>query len=191
MRFVNNMLNEQERNTLLDIARRSIGHGLQRGSALTVAVEDYPDTLQSCRASFVTLHLHRQLRGCIGALQASLPLVQDVAEHAYAAAFQDPRFSALNSQEFSSELAIHIAILSVPEPIAYTCESDLLDQLRAGIDGLTLYYRQQRGTFLPAVWESLPEPKEFLSQLKQKAGLEKNFWSDEMRFERYTSESFP
>jgi len=185
------MLNATERDTLLTIAHRSIAHGLQHDAKLGITLQDYPATLRQPRASFVTLHLRDQLRGCIGTLQASLPLVCDVAEHAYAAAFEDPRFNALRSEELSPELTLHIAVISPSEPLLCTCEADLLNRLRPGVDGLTLYCRQHRSTFLPAVWESLPQPAAFLAQLKQKAGLERNFWSDELRFERYTTESFP
>lgn len=183
-------LNESERAILLDIARQSIQHGLQHGRALKVNVSDYPDTLQVQRASFITLHRHERLRGCIGALQASMPLVQDVAEHAYSSAFEDPRFPRLTADEFA-DLTIHIAILSLPELMTVKSEADLLTQLRPGIDGLILRYQQHRGTFLPAVWDSLPNAVDFLAQLKQKAGLEKDFWSDDIQFERYTTESFP
>jgi AmmeMemoRadiSam system protein A len=191
MRSANNRLSGPERTTLLAIARRSIEHGLQYGRKLQIDAQDYPDALRTCQASFVTLHLQQQLRGCIGALQASLPLVRDVAEHAFAAAFEDPRFAALSNAEFSLALTVHISVLSPSEPLECHSEAELLNLLRPGVDGLTLHYRQQRGTFLPAVWENVPEPREFLAHLKQKAGLDKNFWSDEMRFERYTTESFP
>jgi AmmeMemoRadiSam system protein A len=191
MRSANNRLSGPDRTTLLAIARRSIEHGLQYGRKLQIDAQDYPDALRTCQASFVTLHLQQQLRGCIGALQASLPLVRDVAEHAFAAAFEDPRFAALTSAEFSPALTVHISVLSPSEPLECHSEAELLNLLRPGVDGLTLHYRQQRGTFLPAVWENVPEPREFLAHLKQKAGLDKNFWSDEMRFERYTTESFP
>ena len=190
MLAVNSMLADADRALLLNVANQSIQHGLEHGCVLLLDIQNYPATLQEQRASFITLHLHEQLRGCIGALQATIPLVQDVSDHAYSAAFEDPRFSALTQNEFNG-LAIHISVLSSSEPIECDSEADLLNQLRPGIDGLTLRYQHHRGTFLPVVWKSLPQSRDFLRHLKQKAGLSQNFWSEEIHFERYTTESFP
>ncbi len=182
-------LSRQDRATLLDVARASIRHGLRHGHALDAKPEDYPENLRSPRATFVTLEIGGQLRGCIGTLLAHQPLVADVAAHAYAAAFEDPRFPGLSPDEFP-RLAVYISVLSPPEPLRFDAEDDLLARLRPGVDGLILQYRSHRATFLPAVWESLPDPYVFLAQLKQKAGLPLNFWSPELRAERYTTEYF-
>ena len=132
--------------------------------------------------------MNGELHGCIGTLEAERSLIIDVVKNAYAAAFRDPRFAALTRSEFQ-HLDIHISVLSRPEPVHCTSEGDLLRQLRPGVDGLTLIEGRQRGTFLPAVWETLPGPREFLHHLKQKAGLPVDYWSDTIRFERYTADS--
>jgi len=184
-----NTLSLQDRATLLDVARASIQHGLRHRQALEVNPGDYPESLRSLRATFVTLEKGGQLRGCIGALTAYQPLVQDVAAHAYAAAFEDPRFPELRMEEFSA-LEVHISVLSLPEPLHFGSEDELLAQLRPGEDGLILHFRHHRGTFLPSVWEHLADPYVFLAQLKQKAGLPLDFWSPELQVERYTTEYF-
>jgi AmmeMemoRadiSam system protein A len=115
--------------------------------------------------------------------------VQDVADHAFAAAFEDPRFLPVQKEELP-ELQIHISVLSPSEPLHFSSEEELLAQLRPGVDGLILHLGQRRATFLPAVWKSLPDPYTFLVQLKQKAGLPIDFWSDELQVERYTTDSF-
>lgn len=179
----------EQQQILRDIARESIRHGLQYGSALPVSEQRYEQALQTPRATFVTLHLHGQLRGCIGTLEAWRPLVRDVADNAFAAAFRDPRFSPLQESEFS-QLEMHISVLTPPRPMSFTSEQDLIDQLVPGRDGLVLEQGHNRGTFLPAVWESLPEPRDFLCQLKRKAGLPENYWSDELRVSRYQVQEF-
>jgi uncharacterized protein len=178
-----------EREILLGLARDSIRSGL-RGERLRVEVEDFAPPLTEERASFVTLNLGGRLRGCMGTLEARRPLVQDVVEMAHAAAYRDPRFPPLTAAEFT-RIELHISVLSRAEPLAFASEAELLCQLRPGIDGLILSERHARGTFLPAVWESLPEPRDFLARLKEKAGLEPGHWSDAIRVERYTAESIP
>ncbi len=181
-------INPSDRNLLLETARASIQHGLDQGKALEVHTADYPDELQAERACFVTLQIAGELRGCIGHLQAMQPLIDDVAENAWAAAFQDPRFAPLSQAEFP-RLEIHISILSPPQAMTFTSQEDLLAQIRPGIDGLILEDGYRRGTFLPSVWESLPDTSDFLAHLKLKAGFPANYWSDKIRISRYTSES--
>lgn len=184
-----NAFSNTDRASLLEVARASIRHGLDQGRALPVNPNDYPATLRLLRATFVTLDIDGQLRGCIGALAAYQPVVQDVAVHAYAAAFEDPRFPELRTDELP-KLALHISVLSPPEPLPFGSEAELLAQLRPGVDGLILQFRHYRATFLPAVWDQLPDPYVFLAQLKQKAGLPMDFWAPELRVERYTAECF-
>ena len=172
-------------NILLTLARNAIASRLGQP---TQPVGDSPE-LHAPGATFVTLTQHGQLRGCIGALAAYQPLVQDVAVHAYAAAFEDPRFPEVRMEEFPA-LDVHISVLSPPEPLHFASEEELLAQLRPGKDGLILHFRHHRGTFLPSVWEHLTDPYVFLAQLKQKAGLPLDFWSPELRVERYTTEYF-
>jgi len=182
-------LGAAERRTLLDLARSSIRHGLSHRRPQPVEPLDFPAALRAPRAVFVTLSRDGQLRGCIGHLEACQALVQDVAENAFSAAFRDPRFPPLRADELAG-LEIHISVLSPPEPLPVTSEADLLRQIRPGIDGLILEDRGHRGTFLPAVWESLTLPEQFLAHLKQKAGLAPDYWSDTIRVARYTAEAF-
>lgn len=173
---------------LLEVAKKSIEHGLDKNQPLKVEPTDYAEELREMMATFVTLETHKSLRGCIGTLTAIRPLVSDVVYHAYAAAFSDPRFPGLQREELSY-LDIHISILSKPEPMAFDSQEHLIQQLRPGVDGLILIDGWHQGTFLPSVWESLAEPRDFLRHLKQKAGLEPNHWSDTVEVQRYTTES--
>jgi len=181
-------LGPEHRKTLLDVARTSINHGLVQGRPVELDILGFDEALRRPRACFVTLDINGQLRGCIGRLKADLPLIESVAQNAYAAAFSDPRFEPLTEIE-SRELGVHISVLSAPSPMAFKDESDLLSQLRPGVDGLVFESGRCRGTFLPAVWQTLPEPKRFLAQLKVKAGLAPDAWPDDVRVSRYTSES--
>ena len=131
----------------------------------------------------------QQLRGCIGTLEACRPLAEDVSRNAWAAAFRDPRFPPLQESELAG-LDIHISVLSEAEPVTFGSEQDLLGRIRPGVDGLILEERSARGTFLPSVWESLPEPEQFLAHLKLKAGLPADYWSASVRMWRYTTQSF-
>lgn len=169
---------------LITLARQAIAHGLDHGHALPVRVEDHPAEWQAERACFVTLNKQGNLRGCIGNLQAIQPLVRDVAENAWNAAFRDPRFPPLMHSEFEL-LEIHIAILGVPESMAVETERELLDTLRPGEDGLIIEALGRRATFLPSVWSQLPEPEDFLMHLKHKAGLPTRGWPEGMRAWRY------
>lgn len=173
---------------LLELARRSIEYGLRHGHPLKHHESDVD--LQQPGACFVTLNIDGELRGCIGSLQAHRPLADDVVENAFSAAFRDPRFPPVSTRELPA-LDIHISILSPTEPLHFSSEQDLLRQLRPGIDGLVLQDGHHRGTFLPQVWETLPTPEAFLSQLKRKAGLPVHHWSPTLRVERYTVESIP
>ncbi|MBI3570917.1 MAG: AmmeMemoRadiSam system protein A [Gammaproteobacteria bacterium] len=174
---------------LLQLAGESIKKGLC-GDTLAVSATDYPEPLRVMRATFVTLHVEAQLRGCIGTLEARRTLVEDVASNAWSAAFRDPRFSALTWPEYE-RLDIHISILSLPEPMEFASEEELLAQLRPRVDGLIIEEGIYRGTFLPSVWEQLPDPREFLRHLKRKAGLPPDYWSSRLRVQRYTTESIP
>ena len=153
---------------LLAIARAAIAHAL--GLPVEAPRTDAPAWLQQAGASFITLTLDGKLRGCIGSLAAHRPLGDDVAENAKRAAFQDPRFPALTRDEWP-RCRVEVSLLSAPKPLSFADEADLLAQLRPGEDGLILDGDGRRGTFLPQVWESIPEPRQFLAELKRKAGL--------------------
>lgn len=174
---------------LLQLAGESIKKGLC-GEALAVRATDYPEPLRVARATFVTLQVDEKLRGCIGTLEARQPLVENVVSNAYSAAFRDPRFTALTWPEYE-RLDIHISVLSLPEPIEFASEEDLLAQLRPQVDGLIIEEGFYRGTFLPSVWEQLSTPREFLRHLKLKAGLHPDYWSNRIRVQRYLTESIP
>lgn len=183
------VLSPAERRTLLDVARRAIRTGLC-GEELIVQPAQYSSALQARRASFVTINVDQQLRGCIGSLEPREPLVLDVVHNAHAAAFRDPRFPALTWSEFG-RLDVKLSVLSLPQAMTFVSEQHLLEQLRPGIDGLILEESLRRGTFLPSVWEVLPQPREFMRQLKCKAGLPADYWSTTIRIQRYTAESIP
>ena len=178
-----------EQQQLLRLARASIAHRLRHGTDLQVQLEDSPAHLCANRACFVTLKIGTRLRGCIGAMQATQPLVQEVAVRACDAAFNDPRFEALQANELD-RLTIHISVLNPMEPLTFTNRDDLLRQLRPGIDGLLVEDGSNHGTFLPAVWEALPNKEAFLKQLMLKAGLAAGYWSNTLRIHRYTCSSF-
>ena len=181
-------LNKQYQQQLLALAKASIEHGLKTGRPLQVNLSEYPVELTEKSATFVTLKINHQLRGCIGMLEATRPLVEDIAINAYSAAFKDPRFPPLQKHE-QGDLEIHLSILSPAVPITFTSELDLISQIRPGIDGLILEEGHRRGTFLPSVWESIPKTEQFLAHLKQKAGLSPDFWSENIKVSRYTTEA--
>lgn len=145
--------------------------------------------LQRPGASFVTLRSAGSLRGCIGSLQARRALGADVRANAVAAAFDDPRFAPLRATEYD-EIDVEVSVLSAASPLPAASEHDLHTQLRAGVDGLILELGSRGSTFLPQVWDTLPGAREFVDELKCKAGLPRNYWSDELRFYRYTVEKF-
>ncbi len=163
-------VNESEQKTLLKMARDAIGHGLVHAEAPQVVADDYVAPLQQIACTFVTLQIGDALRGCIGSLRAHRPLVADVSRHAYAAAFSDTRFSPLQHIELTG-LHIHISILSALEPVDFASDDDLTTSLRPQVDGLLIEVGNQRATFLPTVWSSLPDGRAFLAALKKKADM--------------------
>ena len=180
-------LNKSNQLQLLRLARASIQNGLETGKPLRINRQDFSPELLEHRATFVTLEKNSQLRGCIGMLEAIRPLAEDIAENAFSAAFRDPRFPPLEDHELA-DLNIHLSILSPSESLSFLSEQDLIAQLRPGTDGLILEDKGHRGTFLPSVWTSLPNPRQFLQHLKQKAGLPADYWSESLKISRYTAE---
>ena len=158
---------DEQGRTLLAIARGAIGRQLGQAAAPRL---DHPAWLAQPGATFVTLTVEGALRGCIGSLQAHRPLGHDVAANAENAAFRDPRFAPLALQEWR-QVALEVSLLSAPEKADFGDEIDLLGRLRPGVDGVILEYGGRRGTFLPQVWESLPDRRRFMQELKRKAGL--------------------
>jgi len=173
---------------LLELARLSIRHGLEQGKPIKPDVSNYPKELQEPGAAFVTLQINDQLRGCIGSLEAYRPLIEDIADNAWAAAFRDPRFAPVSERELP-ELDITISILTKPQAMSFDSEQDLLAQIQPGRDGLILESAGRRGTYLPSVWESLTTPEDFFNSLKTKAGLPADYWADDVKVWRYRTES--
>ena len=168
---------------LVQVARRTIERALDTGES---APPDQP-WMGEPGATFVTLTQGGRLRGCIGTLTARRPLGEDVRENALAAAFGDPRFSPVSRGDLPG-LLVEVSYLSPQSPLLFQSEAEALRQLQPGIDGVVLEAGLNRGTFLPQVWEQLPDPREFLDNLKAKAGLPRGFWGPEVRLFRYTVE---
>ncbi|MBL8450634.1 MAG: AmmeMemoRadiSam system protein A [Dechloromonas sp.] len=165
---------------LLALARGAIAARL--GTPAT-PVADSP-FLREPGASFVTLTCEGALRGCIGSLEAHRPLADDVRENALAAAFRDPRFAPLSAREWPA-VRIEVSLLGPREPLAVSSEREAIAALAPGVDGVVLTAGTQRATFLPQVWEQLPDPAEFLARLRSKAGLGAAAWSADWQLERY------
>lgn len=174
---------------LRQLAQESIEYGLNHHCALSVDLTAMPAELSEIRASFVTLEEAGQLRGCIGTLEARQALAIDIAKNSYAAAFSDPRFPPVSRHEVD-KLSIHISILNPAEQLNIQSESDLIQQLQPEIDGLIIEDDFHRATFLPSVWQSLPEAEKFVRHLKAKAGFKQDYWSKDIRAYRYSTESF-
>lgn len=170
---------------LLALARCAIGAEFGVAERAVASHE----ALAAPGATFVTLRQDGALRGCIGSLEAHRPLAADVRANAVAAAFRDPRFAPLVVHEFHAT-AIEVSLLSASVALAFADEREALAQLRPGIDGVILEAGWRRATFLPQVWEQLPERAEFLAALKQKAGLPEDYWSAQVRMARYTVTKF-
>lgn len=182
-------LTEAQEKDLIGLAVSSIRHGLSHGSALPKEDLTRDEELLQPGAAFVTLEKHGMLRGCIGSVEAYKPLAEDVVENAWNAAFRDPRFPQLQLGELE-QLELEISILSEATPMHVRDEQDLLAQLVPHRDGLILEDGYHRGLFLPAVWEKLPDPQEFLTQLKLKAGLSSHHWSKNMVVKRFSCHEF-
>lgn len=183
------MLPRPEQFLLRKIARDAINYGLKHQDLMPVELHSLPSSITEQRASFVTLFAAGTLRGCVGTLEAYRPLAEDVAANAYAAAFRDHRFAPIKA-DLVGDLDIHISLLTPPQAIDCTSENALLTQLIPGRDGLILDDGQHRATFLPAVWDALPNPERFVTELKRKAGLPVDYWSDTLRCYRYQTEHF-
>lgn len=175
---------------LLDHARRSIEARLAGDMDAEADPSAFPPCLRAARATFVTLRMRGELRGCIGSLESRSSLVESVWHNAQQAAFGDPRFEPVRADELD-EIEISISVLSPLRRIEFTSEDDLLEQIRPGLDGLVLGEGDRQGTFLPAVWESLTERSDFLCELKRKAGLSSDHWSDRIECWRYTTYAIP
>ena len=165
---------------LLTLARNAIASRL--GEPQTPA-DDCPE-LHNHGATFVTLTQHGDLRGCIGSLEAWRPLRDDVEDNARNAAFRDPRFDPLDADELPLT-RVEVSLLTPAEAMTFSSEADALAQLRPNVDGVILSAGHHRSTFLPQVWEQLPEPTVFMAHLRRKAGLPADYWGPDVRLQRY------
>lgn len=166
-------LSPKDRQYLLRLAREAIARHLRGEGPPPVDLDALPESLTRDGASFVTLTKHGELRGCIGSLEARCPLVEDVCEHAVSAAIHDPRFSPVRAEELD-DLHVEVSVLSALQPLSYNGPDDLIAKLRPGVDGVVVESGWNRATFLPQVWEKLPDPHQFLRQLCRKAYLPAN-----------------
>ncbi|MGZ6347467.1 MAG: AmmeMemoRadiSam system protein A [Anaerolineales bacterium] len=170
-----NKLTPEEKHTLLKVARQSLEAGVRGKPLPGLDLDEMTPNLRSEGASFVTLTVHGELRGCIGALEPYQPLAEDVREHAVAAALDDYRFPHVQSSELAS-IQIEVSRLTTPVPLEYSDSADLLSKLRPGIDGVVLRDGFRRATFLPQVWEKIPDTAAFLANLCYKMGAAPEAW---------------
>ena len=172
---VTDRLDASERRLLLKLARQALEDGVCSRPLSPIFLNELSPRLRQPGASFVTLTSHGELRGCIGALEASQPLVEDVRQHAVAAALEDFRFPPVHPDELPF-IHIEISRLTTPELLEYRDSEDLLRQLRPGVDGVVLMDGLRRATFLPQVWEKVPEAEIFLGMLCRKMGSSTDAW---------------
>jgi AmmeMemoRadiSam system protein A len=168
-------LNLEDQQKLLSIAREAITKAVNRERLPEIDISYLPPALQEPGSSFVTLTNHQQLRGCIGTLEAYQALAEDVQEHAVAAALQDFRFSPITPGELP-DVQIEVSVLTPKQPLNYDTPEDLLNKIRPHVDGIVLQDGFRKATFLPQVWEKLPNPKEFLAHLCLKMGAPAHLW---------------
>jgi len=183
-------LMDGEKQTLLRLAREAMECAV-RGKALPpLDLQSLTPLLRENGASFVTLTVDDDLRGCVGALEAFQPLAEDVREHAVAAALQDPRFSPVRENELN-RIKLEVSRLTAPHLLEYSSSEDLLKKLKPHVDGVILRDNFRRATFLPQVWEKIPDPAEFLGHLCQKMGVRANMWREaKLQVQIYQVEEF-
>ncbi len=171
------------------LARGSIEYGLVHRAPLPVNLDEVPEALRERGATFTTLRVAGDLRGCCGNLEARFSLAEDVSLSAFQAAFHDARFDPVREDELPS-VRLEVSVLSPLESLLFTDEADLLDQLVPGRDGLVIIAGVIRATLLPSVWQSRPDPRQFLAALKIKCGLAADFWSEQLEFRRYQTSCY-
>lgn len=164
-----------ERTELLGIARQALEDGVYGRPLARLNLEALPKRLRENGACFVTLYCGDQLRGCVGSLEPRQPLAEEVRVQAVAAALQDYRFASVQIEDLPG-LKISISLLAKPRKLAYACPEELISRLRPGIDGVVLKDGFRRATFLPQVWDKIPDKALFLSTLCQKMGASENLW---------------
>ena len=173
--MIDDLLTKAEQEILLKIAREALENSAKGLPLPQINPSGLPPALREPGASFVTLTIRERLRGCIGTLEAYQPLGLDVQEHAVAAALQDPRFPAVRPEE-CPQIQIEVSVLTPKVPLDYQNGEDLLEIIQPGVDGVVLQDGFRKATFLPQVWEKLPDPSAFLSHLCRKMGTPADLW---------------
>lgn len=187
--LVTTPLDATDRRRLVDVARRSVELGLLELPGRLPDLASEPPHLHEPGATFVTLRRDQALLGCIGTIEPVRALVEDVAHNAAAAAFADPRLPAVSWGDFH-DMDVKISVLGPMVPMDIRDLDHLADEVRPGIDGLLIAAGRRRGTFLPSVWEQVPEPGTFLAMLWEKAGLRRGAWPDDLTVHRYETVEF-
>lgn len=183
-------LSDEEKKTLLLLARQALTTAVNGEVLEPLNLDDLPQRLRVPGASFVTLTRDGLLRGCIGTLKKQLPLADDVRQHAVAAALNDYRFPPVKPEEVD-EIEIEVSVLTTPQPLEYKQPDELPELLRPGIDGVIVTHGNNRGTFLPQVWDKVPDTETFLDMLCEKAFLPHDTWRQgHLKFLTYQVESF-
>jgi uncharacterized protein len=178
-----------QRQTILQIARDAIMQSFLGNKDIQINLKLFPAELLEKKGTFVTLNINGKLRGCIGSLSPQRPLIVDIIHNAQAAAFHDPRFKALSIEEFK-QIEIHVSILTDARAMQVNSREELLAQLRPGEDGIILKENGKSATYLPSVWEKIPEPENFINELRRKAGLEPKGWDESTQVLRYGTIEF-
>ncbi len=184
------MILERYGTDLMKLVVRTVQFGLAKDKPPSIALHTFAKELQMPRATFVTLEREGSLRGCIGSLVASKSLVEDVVDNAFRAAFRDPRYPKLEKNERKG-LGLSISVLTPMSPVSFTDEASFARQIRPGLDGLLIQEGSNRAVFLPQVWQQLQQTSDFVAQLKLKAGLPEDYWSDSIKTWRFTVQRVP
>ena len=183
-------LNDQEGRYLLETARKTIHQELFKDKPSPQRDELDSPKFSERRGTFVTLTINENLRGCIGHIMPQESLLEGIKENAVNAAFNDPRFNPLSKKEWDN-VKIEISILTDPKPLEYADGDDLLKKIRPGIDGVIIKKGYYQATFLPQVWDQLPDKKEFFTHLCLKAGMDGNEWKKgKMEVSTYQVQAF-
>lgn len=183
-------IDQKDGTLLINTARKAILSELMGQESHPLDVDNLPPIFNEAGASFVTLTINGVLRGCVGSLEATQPLIRDVRDRAIAAAFYDPRFPPLTKDEYEL-IKVEVSRLTPPQKLMYSTPEDLVTQLRPGIDGVVLHHQSKRATFLPQVWTQLPTPEVFLGRLCVKMGLDSSAWRENhLAVEIYQVEKF-
>jgi AmmeMemoRadiSam system protein A len=182
-------LNPDHQRALLDVAARAVHDAFVTGGPQVPDEHGYEPALRAPAATFVTLERDDELLGCIGTLEATRPLVIDVAHNALAAAFADPRLPPLSLDDYAC-MSIKVSVLSKPEPLPVSNHAAVAATVRRGVDGLLLHVGEARSTLLPSVWPKVRDVEEFLDVLWRKASLAPGIWLPGMKVWRYTTDEF-